>query len=116
MVALSPSSFALLRVGRAASIHADLRGEKALGFWGPKRGMIGRRWRCWSKWSKALGDDLRECTKGRDWEERVVPGGPPVFEKAMVDFLEGAEWADGRWHGHRRGGGAAAFGLIVGKA
>ena len=27
----------------------------------------------------------------------------------MASFLEGTEWAEGRWHGHQRGGAAAAW-------
>ena len=39
----------------------------------------------------------------------MVPGGAPVLEAAMAYYLEGTEWAEGRWHGHRRGGAAAAW-------
>ena len=39
----------------------------------------------------------------------MVPGGPPVFETALEGFLQGTEWEDGRWHGHRSGGAAAAW-------
>ena len=50
------SWFTFFRVGKAASIRAaDVRGEKALGFWATKRGIIGRRWRRWSERSGALG-------------------------------------------------------------
>ena len=51
------------------------------------------------------GEYMREYTKGWVGEERVVPGGPPVFETALARFLQGSEWDDGRWHGHRKGGG-----------
>ena len=106
MALMCLSWFAFLRVGEAASIRvADIRGEKALGFWATKRGIIGRRWRRWSEWSRAWGEYLREYTKGWDGDELVVPGGPPVFESALARFLQGTEWEDGRWHGHRRGGG-----------
>ena len=45
------SWFPFLRVAEAASILvADVRGEKALGFLATKRGIIGCRWRRWSKW------------------------------------------------------------------
>ena len=81
MVALMCLSwFAFLRVGEAASIRvADIRGEKALGFRATKRGIIGRRWRRWSEWSRAWGEYLHKYTPGWDGDERVVPGGPPVF-------------------------------------
>ena len=46
---------------------------------------------------------LRDYTKGWEGEERVVPGGPPVYETALAGFLQGTEWEDGRWHGHRIG-------------
>ena len=50
MVALMCLSwFALLPVAEAASIRvADVQGEKALGLWATKQGIIGRRWRRWS--------------------------------------------------------------------
>ena len=103
------SWFAFLRVGEAASIRvADIRGEKALGFWATKRGIIGRRWRRWSEWSQARGGYLRDYTKGWEGEERVVPGGPPVYETALAGFVQGTEWDDGKWHCHRRGGGGGA--------
>ena len=112
MVALMCLSwFAFLRVGEAASIRAaDIRGEKALGFWAIKRWMIGRKWRRWLEWSRAWGEYLRKYTQGWDGDERVVQGGPPVFESAVARFLQGTEWEDGRWHGHRRGGGGGCVG------
>ena len=39
----------------------------------------------------------------------MVPGGVPVLEAAMAYYPEDTEWAEGRWHGHRRGGAAAAW-------
>ena len=50
------SWFAFLRVAEAASVRAaDVRGDRALGFWATKRGKVGRRWIIWCKWSRALG-------------------------------------------------------------
>ena len=111
MVALMCLSwFAFLRAGEVATIHvADVRGGKALGFWATKRGIIGRRWRRWSEWSGAWGQYVQGYTKGWESDSRVVLGGPPVYEVAVADFLQGTKWADGRWHGHRRGGAAAAW-------
>ena len=104
------SWFASLQVAEAASVRAaDVRGDKALGFLATKRGRVGSRWRIWSKWSRAWGDFFRDWTKGWDPEAPVVPGGAPVLEVAMAYYLEGTEWAEGRWHGHRRGGAAAAW-------
>ena len=104
------SWFAFLRVAEAASVRAaDVRGDKALGFRATKRGKAGRWWRRWSEWSRAWGDFLRDWTKGWDSEAPVVPGGAPVLEAAMASFSEGTEWAEGGWHGHRRGGAAAAW-------
>ena len=52
---------------------------------------------------------LRDYTRGWEGDDRVVPGGPPVFEAALAGLLQGTEWPDGPWHGHRRGGAAAAW-------
>ena len=76
MALMRISWFAFLRVGAAASIRvADIRGEKAPGFWATKRGIIGRRWRRWSEWSGAQGRYLRDYTKGWEGDAQVVPGG-----------------------------------------
>ena len=100
------SRFASLRVAEAASVRVeDIWGEKALGFWATKRGIIGWRWWRWSEWSKAPGEYKRKYTKGWEGDEQVVLGGPPVFESAMARFLQGTEWEDGGWHGHCTGGG-----------
>ena len=102
------SWFAFLRVAEAASVRAaDVWGDKALGFWVTKPGRVGCRRRIWSKWSRVWGDFLRDWTKWWDPEAPVVPGGALVLEAAMAYYLKGTEWAEGRWHGHRRGGDAA---------
>ena len=103
------SWFAFLRVGDAASICvADIRGEKALGFWATKRGIVGQRWRRWSKWSGAWGGYLRDCTKQWEANARVVPRGPPVYETALAGFLRGTSGrmgvGMGTGGGGRRGG------------
>ena len=55
------------------------------------------------------GGYLCEYRKVWEGEERVVPRGPPVFETALAGFLQGTEWEDERWHGHRKGGAAASW-------
>ena len=88
MVLMCLSWFAFLWASEAASIRvADIRGEKALGFWATKRGIVGRRWLRWSKWSRAWGRYLRDYTKGLESEAGVVPRGQPVYETALAGFL-----------------------------
>ena len=107
MALMCVSWFTFLRVGEAASICvADIRGGKGPWFLGYQEG---DHWCRWSKWSGAWGRYLRDYTKGWEGDTRVVPGGPPVYETVPAGFLQGTEWVDGRWHGHRRGGAAAAW-------
>ena len=83
------SWFAFLRVGEASSIWvADVRGEKVLGFCATDLGIIGRCWCRWSEWSGAWGAFLQGYTEGWEGDEKVVCGGPPVFEV-------GVAWARG---------------------
>ena len=105
------SWFAVLLVGEAASMRVvDIRRQKALGFWAAKRGFIGRRWRRWSEWLGGWGGGglLRDHTKGWEGDDPVVPRGALVYETALAGLIRRTNRADGRWHGHRRGGAAAA--------